>query len=282
LASYWNGANTIVTGAASGISLALSIALLKRAARVGMADVNGAGARCAADPLGPSAHPVALDVRDAVGVRDLIEHVARDSGRLDFFFNNAAIGVGGEVHDLTVAHFDRIIDINLRGVVNGCVAAYPLMVKQRSGHIISAASIAGLVPAPLLTPYVTTKYAVVGLSSSLRLGAADYGVRVGALCPGTVETPILDSGNPPVLPPVAWGPNARRYLAKLARGRQPYPAVSLADDALRGVERNQELIIVPGPARVGAFLYRLLPDLLQQATHKVLMTERKERPSPVQ
>jgi NADP-dependent 3-hydroxy acid dehydrogenase YdfG len=155
--SNWDRANAIVTGAASGIGLALSSALLKRGAIVWMADVNAVGINQVADALGPKAYPVALDVRDALAVRDLIERVARESGRLDFLFNNAGIGVGGEVHELTVGHFDRIIDINIRGVVNGSLAAYPLMVKQRSGHIVNTASVAGLVPVPLLTPYAMTK-----------------------------------------------------------------------------------------------------------------------------
>jgi len=278
MTSNWKGAIAIVTGAASGIGLALSSALLKRGAIVWMVDVDAAGVNQAAAKLGSSAHPVVLDVRDAPGIRDLVQGVARDSGRLDFLFNNAGIGMGGEVYDLTVEHFDRVIDVNIRGVVNGSVAAYPLMVKQRSGHIVNTASLAGLTAVPLLTPYAMTKHAVVGFSSSLRLEATNYGVRVSALCPGAIETPILDKGNPSDLPPLPWKPNARRYLASLAGRRPPYPAGNLAEDALRGVERNQELIISPANARIGAFLYRMLPGMLQSAGQKALMAERKYRP----
>ena len=78
-------------------------------------------------------------MRDADAVRGLIERAAKEGGRLDYVFNNAGIGVGGEAHELTVAHYDRIIDINIRGVVHGVVAAYPIMMKQRSGHIVNTA-----------------------------------------------------------------------------------------------------------------------------------------------
>ena len=89
-------------------------------------------------------------------------------------------------------HWDRIIDINIRGVIHGVHAVYPGMVARGSGHIINTASVAGLAPAPLLVPYATTKHAVVGLSISLRAEAAAYGVKVSVLCPSAIETPILD------------------------------------------------------------------------------------------
>jgi len=102
--------------------------------------------------------------------------------------NNAGIGVGGEASELTLAHWERVIDVNLRGVIHGVHAAYPVMIAQRSGHIVNTASLAGLMPSPWLTPYAMTKHAVVGLTLSLRAKAAAHGVRVTAVCPGVVDT----------------------------------------------------------------------------------------------
>jgi NAD(P)-dependent dehydrogenase (short-subunit alcohol dehydrogenase family) len=271
----WEGASAVVTGAASGIGLALSSALVQRGAHVWMADVDAGRIGQAAEALGPTAHPVALDVREAPAVRELIERTARDSGRIDYLFNNAGIGVSGEVHELTVEHFDRIIDVNIRGVVNGIVAAYPIMVKQRSGHIVNTASLAGLMPVPLLTPYVMTKHAVVGLSSSLRAEAGSYGVRVSALCPGAIDTPLLDADNPADLPQPPWSPNVRRYLGRL--GGPAYPVARLAADALQGVERNRGLIIVPAQSRISVLLYRLAPVLVRGAGRKAFAAELRER-----
>lgn len=273
-ASRWEQANVVITGAASGIGLALSQALVKRGANVWMADIDAGKIGQAAEPLGSQARPAVLDVRDAPAVRDLIERVVRDSGRLDFLFNNAGIGVSGETQELAVEHFDRIIDVNIRGVVNGTVAAYPILVKQGSGHIVNTASLAGLTPVPLLVPYSMTKHAVVGLSNSLRLEAARYGVRVSALCPAAIETPLLDSDNPSDLE-IAWRPNTRRYLERLAG--PVYPVERLVEDALRGVERNDGLIIVPGRARLGAFLCRIAPGLAQSGIRKALAAERRDR-----
>ena len=90
-------------------------------------------------------------------------------------------------------HWDAVIDTNLRGVIHGCHAAYPLMKQQRSGTILNTASMAGLFPpSSTMTPYSTTKYGVVGLSLGLRSAGAEYGVKVSALCPGYIDTPMLD------------------------------------------------------------------------------------------
>ena len=271
----WKGATAVVTGAASGIGLALSKAMIARGARVWLTDVNATGVEKEAKALGSNARWAALDVRDAEAVREVIERAAAENGRLDYVFNNAGIGVGGEAHELTVAHYDRIIDINIRGVVHGVVAAYPIMVKQRHGHIINTASVAGLVPGGLLAPYALTKHAVVGLSLSLRPEAANFGVGVSALCPSAVDTPILDSNNPPDLPQ-SWRPDIRRYLTRL--GGEPYPVDRLAEDTLRGVERNLALIITPRSARIGYLVHRLFPGLVAFGARKLLNDALAERP----
>src|SRR6202163_4861972 len=257
--THFQGKVAVVTGAASGIGRALSGALPRRGATVVLADIDEAGAKAAADALaaGPPGRvsAVALDVTDAEAVASLVERVAHDHGHLDFLFNNAGITVAGPVSELTLAHWNRTIDVNLRGVVHGVVAAYPLMVRQGRGHIVNTASMAGLLPAPMLTPYGMTKHGVVGLSTSLRMEGAAHGVRVSVVCPGVIDTPLLDKGNPPDLPAVTAVPNARGLLTSTI-GRA-YPAAALAEDVLDGVARNRPIIVAPRHARVFWRLYRL-------------------------
>jgi NAD(P)-dependent dehydrogenase (short-subunit alcohol dehydrogenase family) len=274
----WSESGVLVTGAASGIGLAFSKAMAKRGATVWMTDIDAPGVEKAARDIGAKTRSAALDVRDADAVRRMVERVAGEHGRIDYLFNNAGIGIGGEAHELTAAHYDRIIDINIRGVIHGVAAAYPLMVKQRGGHIVNTASMAGLLPSPLLVPYVMTKHAVVGLSMALRVEAARYGVRVSALCPSAIETPLLDAEMPGDLPKASWRPNVRRYLTSL--GGEPYPVDKLAEDAIRGVERNRALIIAPRSARIAALLYRLAPSLIVRRLNKALATELADRPRP--
>ncbi len=185
-ASKMKGGVAVVTGGGSGIGRALAMELAKRGAFVHVTDFNGSSAEATAKAIGASAAHAAVDVRDAGAVQRFCDSV----GRVDYMFNNAGIGVGGEIQDLSLAHWDRILDVNVRGVIHGVHAVYPGMIARGSGHIVNTASLAGLVPTPLATPYGMTKHAVVGLSVSLRMEAAAYGVRVSALCPGTVETPL--------------------------------------------------------------------------------------------
>ncbi len=257
----------IVTGGASGIGRALGAALVRRGDRVVLADVDGGAASEVAEQLsaaGPGeATAATVDVRDADAVRVLVTGTADRDGRLDLLFNNAGLGIGGAAEELTPAHWDRTLDVNLRGVLHGVQAAYPLMLRQGHGHIVNTASLAGLLPMPGSTPYATTKWAVVGLSLTLRAEGAARGVRVSVVCPGGVDTPILDKGVPADLPRVSSieAIDARSVITRLSGGRL-YGADSLAADVLRGVDRNRAIVVAPRQARVLWRLMRLSPSLV--------------------
>ena len=270
----FDGRSALVTGAASGIGLELSRALVARGTRVWLTDVNADAARAASAAIGDGSTSLALDVRDADAFASVAQEVAAESGGLDFLFNNAGIGVSGEMHELGVSHFDRIIDINVRGVMNGIAAVYPAMVERGRGHIVNTASAGGLLPMPLATPYAMTKHAVVGLSTSLRLEAEVHGVRVSALCPAAVETPLLDAKNPTDLPGV-WRPDMRAYLAKLAG--PPHPCERFVEYALDAVAANRSIVVAPATARVGALLQRLVPGLIRARSRRALQEERATR-----
>ncbi|HVB45523.1 MAG TPA: SDR family oxidoreductase [Streptosporangiaceae bacterium] len=260
----------VVTGGASGIGAALVRAIAAQGGTVVIADVDEAAAKAAATEVnaalaGPAGgEPVStatLDVRDASAVADLVAQVAAGFGQLDYMFNNAGIAVGGMVEELTLGHWDRVIDVNVRGVIHGVHAAYPVMLRQGHGHIVNTASLAGLVPGPMLAPYAAAKHAVVGLSLSLRAEAAGRGVRVSAVCPGFVDTPLLGRVNPD-LPRTQTGTNAAA-LARLT-GRL-YRAAPLAQDVLRGVARNRAVIVAPARARVAWRVTRYAPGLAMRA-----------------
>ncbi|MGY1785005.1 SDR family NAD(P)-dependent oxidoreductase [Geodermatophilus sp. SYSU D00698] len=268
----------IVTGGASGIGRALGAALVRRGDRVVLADVDGPAAAEVAErltTLGPgAASAAAVDVRDASAVDAVVTDTASRHGRLDLLFNNAGLGIHGPVEELSPAHWDRAIDVNLRGVVHGVHAAYPLMLRQGSGHIVNTASLAGLLPNPGAAPYGTTKWAVVGLSLALRVEAAPRGVRVSVVCPGVVDTPLLDKGMPPDLPrvPTAEATDVRGVLTR-ASGGHVSSADALAADVLRGVDRNRALIVAPRWARVMWRLMRLSPSLVMRLEQGMMARE---------
>lgn len=274
MGAKWEGAIAVVTGGGSGIGRALCLALAKRGARVVVTDVDGTSAANTAKDCGENASACVLDVRDAAAVKSLIEATATTHGRLDYLFNNAGIGVGGEAHEIPLDAWDRCIDINIRGVVHGVVAAYPLMVKQRSGHIINTASLAGLGPTPLLTPYSMTKHAVVGLSTSLRIEAVAFGVKVSAVCPAAIETPLLDN-MPSDLAQLPGRPNIRRHLTNA--GGAPYPVAAAVDEMIRGIENNEALIVIPSRARLLWRIARLSPALVELGGRDAVKKERAAR-----
>jgi NAD(P)-dependent dehydrogenase (short-subunit alcohol dehydrogenase family) len=253
----------IVTGGGSGIGAALSRALIARGDTVIVADIDGASAEHVADELsagelGERATAAKVDVRDAVAVQGLVDDTVAAHGRLDLIFNNAGIAIGGDDLELTVAHWDRIIDINLRGVVNGVQAAYPVMARQRSGSIVNTASVAGLIPVPFLAPYVAVKHAVVGMSISLRGEAKAHNVNVTVVCPGFTDTPMLDSTGPDDLPkPTMLREGGAREAAE--RLGKVYPVDKLAADILRGVDRRKAFVVAPRQARAMWRVNRFMP-----------------------
>jgi NAD(P)-dependent dehydrogenase (short-subunit alcohol dehydrogenase family) len=254
------GRAAIVTGGGSGIGAAIARALAARGATVVIADIDEPAAKAVAGAITSAsgkASIAVLDVRDAVAVADLVTQTAAEQGELGLMFNNAGIAVGGLVEQLTLDHWDRVLDVNVRGVVHGVHAAYPVMLRQGHGHIVNTASLAGLVPGPGLAPYAAAKHAVVGLSLSLRAEGASRGVRVSAVCPGFVDTPLLGRVNAG-LPQTEMGADAATLARRLGKLYQPD---ALAQDVLRGVERNRAVIVAPRSARIAWRTARYAPGL---------------------
>ncbi len=269
------GKTAVVTGAGSGIGRALSLAMAKRGARVIVTDIHEESACRVAAECGPLATARRVDVREAPAVQAAIDETVRNHGAIDYLFNNAGIGVAGEVDEIPLAGWDLIIDVNLRGVIHGVAAAYPHMVRQGFGHIVNTASLAGLGGAPLMAPYCTTKYAVVGLSTSLRHEAKARGVRVSVLCPASIETPLLDSKQIYGTEYDVWVPNIRRYLGRLSG--PPYPAEKLAEETLAAVARNRGIIVIPARARMIWRISRYFPSLVDYVYPAPLAAERADR-----
>jgi len=191
---YFKNKICIVTGANSGIGYALSEELLKRGATVYMAGRNPRKVADAAAKLSvfkDRVRTTIVDVTKQEQVRKAIESTVSEAGRLDMLFNNAGIFKPMLYETSTLEDWKTMIDTNLWSVIYGVHAAVPIMLRQGSGHIVNTSSLAGLVPYPMQVIYDTTKYAVVGLSESLRYEYAEKGIRVSVICPGDIATPIF-------------------------------------------------------------------------------------------
>ncbi|WP_439657207.1 SDR family oxidoreductase [Lentzea sp. HUAS TT2] len=184
----WTDSAAFITGGARGIGLGIARALAKRGVRLALADVDEPALERAAQELSglTTVRTYRLDVRD----RETFEQVADEVGPVDLLFNNAGIVPHVLVTELTYDKWDLALSVNLTGVINGIQAFLPRMIERGSGYVVNTASAAGLVSDPNLL-YATAKFAVVGLSESLRLNVAGHGIDVSVLCPGPVDTDIV-------------------------------------------------------------------------------------------
>ena len=262
----------VVTGGGSGIGRAVCEETARRGALVIAADINMEAAQKVASAIvenGGKAEAAHIDVAREEDVRKLVEETAFTHGRIDYMFNNAGIGIVGEVRDMDLDHWRRIIDVNLWGVIYGTTAAYQVMLEQGFGHIVNTASMAGLIPPPGLTAYSTTKYAVVGLSTSLRAEAVGLGVKVSVICPGLIRTGIVDA--------ITYINIEREDVDSLLEQIKMMDPDKGARIILRGVARNKAIIIVGRDAGIAWKLYPLHPALIAREQRKGIAEHRKIR-----
>jgi NAD(P)-dependent dehydrogenase (short-subunit alcohol dehydrogenase family) len=263
----------IVTGGASGLGRELCKQLAASGASVVLADVDEAHVQAVGAEIvqtGGKARAIQVDVTDAGSVQALIEGTAAEFGRIDYLFNNAGIAIGGEIRDLSLDAWRRVIETNLFGIIHGIYFAYPFMIRQGSGHIVNTSSVFGMVPVPLNSPYVGSKFAVFGISHSLAAEARAFGIDVSVVCPGYIHTAMIDHLN-------SVDADTKDVVAQI-----PVKLVApekAAQIVLAGVARKRTVIAFPAYVDRLAFLHRSRPaQFMRLALKQVDQFRKIERP----
>jgi NAD(P)-dependent dehydrogenase (short-subunit alcohol dehydrogenase family) len=272
----FQGKTVIITGGASGIGAALARRLASEGARLVLADRQADLADRVAGEIGKTGAEVRgaeLDVRDPDAVEALVKATVARENKVDLFFNNAGIAVGGEMDNYARKDWDDVIDVNLRGVAYGIQAVYPQMIRQGFGHIVNTASMAGLAATGGGGSYVATKYAVVGLSKSLRVEAKKHGVKVSVLCPGAIATPILTGGR--------FGRHnfanvSKQDMLAMWAITRPMDPARFAAKAIDAIVENRAVIVVPSWWKAAWYLERFAPDLGEKVWGLVLNRIRRQ------
>jgi NAD(P)-dependent dehydrogenase (short-subunit alcohol dehydrogenase family) len=191
----------LVTGAASGIGRACAVRFAQEGATVLIADLESArqgaeGTVAEISDAGGSAEFFPCDVASSFDNEALVAHAVRRFGRVDFAHNNAGIGVHELLHETADEDFDRVIAVNLRGTFLGMKHQIRQMLSQRAGAIVNTSSNAGLRAVTMLSAYAASKHGILGLTKNAAVEYANHGIRVNAVCPGAIMTPLM-SGQPP-------------------------------------------------------------------------------------
>lgn len=257
-----NSKTAVITGAGSGIGRALAQCLAARGAHLALVDINELGVSRTAGDLG-SCDKVTThvaDVSDREAMSALAEEVAQTHSGADILINNAGITALARFADHDLDNFERIMNINFRGVVYGCKAFLPQLVA-RQGHIVNLSSIAGLAGMPYQTAYCASKFAVRGFSEALRCEVHGQGVGVTCVHPGVVRTNIMTSAE-------AMGTERRDMLAGLMAKHVVSPAW-VARRIVSAIQRNTPILRVCPESHLLDWTRRATPGLLAGAMRMV-------------
>ena len=260
-----------VTGGGSGIGRAIAVRFANAGWFVGLGDLNEAGLE-ETDALLPGGYSYRhkLDVTDRAAWNEALRVVARASGgRIDVVANNAGVALGGQLVEASTEEIDRIVDVNLRGVIYGAQASHPWLKQTAPGScLLNTGSAAGFYGVPGTAVYSATKFAVRGLTEALDAEWAEDDIRVRSLMPSYIDTPLLDR------PPNAQQTTMIRQLVRQI-GREIDPPETVAEAAWQAVHSDKLHWVVGKTARQAAFGARWMPGRMRKTVREMAAQRRR-------
>ena len=270
------GRVAVVTGAASGIGRALAFELAREGTALALSDVDEDGlaeTHARASALGARVTSERVDVADRAAVHAHADRVVAEHGRANLVINNAGVGLGATIREMSYADLEWLFGIDFWGVVHGTKAFLPHLIAAGEGHVVNVSSVFGLIAVPGQGAYNAAKFAVRGFTECLRQELELEGAPVSATCvhPGGIQTNIARSAR---VTPRAGSPSREEMNALFDRVART-TAEAAARAILRGVKRNARRVLIGADARVISALQRLLPASYQK------LVVRQARRSPI-
>lgn len=220
------GKVALVTGGGNGIGQAVCLEFAKQGARVMVVDIDAGAAEKTAGAVrtaGGEAHFFQADVSQSSAVKAYVDYTLKTCGRIDAFFNNAGIeGIVSPLAEYDEDNWDRVIGVNLKGTFLGLRYVLPVMIEQKKGTVVNTASVAGTVGAPGMAAYSSSKHAIIGLTRTAAGEVGKHGVRVNAICPGPINTRMMDSLQQ-MINPAEPSAVAKANMARNPMGRYGQP-----------------------------------------------------------
>lgn len=261
--SSFRGKLALITGASSGIGEALALALAAEGAQLILSardEPRLAQVRARCEALGARVEVYTAEVSNEAQMQAMADAIHARHAALDILINNAGVVMGGLCWQVEAADWRRLHEINVMGVVHAIRAFVPRMVARRSGHVVNMASVSGYIGAPGMATYSASKFAVMGLTESLRRELRRHGVGVTAVCPGFVKTPIQSKVK------LVGDLDTPTGRARVDRdfARTTLTAEQVATRTLKAIRRKEAVASIGREALMANFAKRWMPGLLDK------------------
>jgi NAD(P)-dependent dehydrogenase (short-subunit alcohol dehydrogenase family) len=256
------GKVAVVTGASSGIGAAIAARLARAGAIVVLTGRDAARLEAVRQHCGGTAWSHAAEVTDEAQVADLARAVHARHGAIDILVNNAGVVMSGLLVDVEPADWRRLFEVNVLGVVHGCRHFLPRMIeKKHGGHVVNMASAAGLVGMYGMSTYSASKFALAGLTESLRFEMKRHGIGVSLVCPSYVDTPLAEKVK---VVGALDNPRTRSGIEREFRKNSVKPEL-VAERTLQAILKNAAVTTVGRDAALARWMKRISPALLEKA-----------------
>ena len=263
--SKWNNKHILITGAGSGIGQALARLFAKEGAKLILTDINEKNLNTTANEL---IHAITISTVSDVSKKEdwqkLAENIREEVGYLDVLINNAGMNSIGFFEDTSEALINKVMDVNLHGVITGCREMLPLLEKSQRGLIVNVASIFGLIAMPMVTPYHASKFAVRGFTEALKQDMLYQNKNIDVVCvmPGGIRTNIAHSAETDVQQPNDFA----KHFSSIAR-TTPEQAAKVIE---KGMRKNTFRILIGADAKLVDILYKVLPTNYYKVSNALL------------